>query len=149
MRVDARSCMNVFETSYSKYYGLQSLWNEWRRITAPPIGGLSCLSVEHIRIHHVTAGTPVSAQTSFEAIHWRCTYHFGRQTVLHIHNTICKEMLPLLSVTASLLQFILMSYQVRWCCFRQEKIMSGKVNVVYVLVGLDHNSTILAIYKSV
>ena len=43
MRVDARSHMNVFGTSHSKYYRRQSLWDEWRRFShCPPIGALSC-----------------------------------------------------------------------------------------------------------
>ena len=37
MRVDARSCMNVFGTSDSKYYRWQSLWDEWRRVSHWPI----------------------------------------------------------------------------------------------------------------
>ena len=35
-RVDARSCMNVFGTSDSKYYLRQSLWDDWRRVSRCP-----------------------------------------------------------------------------------------------------------------
>ena len=44
MRVDARSCMNVFGTRDSKYYRRRRCgMSDVTFRTAPPIGGLSCL----------------------------------------------------------------------------------------------------------
>ena len=45
MRVDARSCMNVFGTSDSKYYGRSRCgMSDVAFRSAPPIGGLCCLT---------------------------------------------------------------------------------------------------------
>ena len=44
MRFDARSCMNVFGTSDSKYYRRQSLWDEWRRVSHCPTNWWDFLS---------------------------------------------------------------------------------------------------------
>ena len=49
MRVDARSCMNVFGTRDSKYYRRQSLWDEWRRVSHFPANWWAFLStLQHL-----------------------------------------------------------------------------------------------------
>ena len=51
MRVDARSCMNVFGTSDSKYYRRQSLWDERRRVLHCPINWWAFLFMYFIIIY--------------------------------------------------------------------------------------------------